>query len=268
MSSSRQSCTEVAEDRPPASSRPVPLRNGDVAWDGFDTGGYLADNYTSVHVVDRAIIAELSPYYAAIAPGSVGRSLDVGTGPNLYPLMLASAASRRLEALEYSAANVAYLRRTVRDGASADWAPFWSLCRSLNPALGRDLDSTIGRVSVRQGSAFALPERRYELASMFFVAESVTGDYHEFREMCHRLVRCVVPGGHLVAAFMAGMPSYHLSGQTLPSFPLDEGTLEMTLRPVTSALRVWRLPADPTIPYQHDGVLLMTASRRGDRVDD
>lgn len=248
--------------------RHAPLRNADVSWDGFDVEGYLEDNYSSLHDVDRTILRELSPYYAGIPAGSVERSLDVGTGPNLYPLMLASAASRRLEALDHSAANVAYLRRTVRSGAGPAWDPFWALCRSLNPALGTDLAAVLRRVSVRQASAFDLPVRSYGLASMFFVAESVTGDYDEFRQMCQRFAATVVPGGHLVAAFMAGMPGYCLSGQTLPAFPLDEYTLEVSMRPVTTDLRVWRLPADPTIPYQHDGVLLLTARRRGDRIGD
>jgi hypothetical protein len=259
--------TDLVVDVPRIVAAP-PRRNGDVAWDGFDVDGYLEDNYTCLHDMDRRILTELSPYYAGIPAGSVGRSLDLGTGPNLYPLMLAAAASRNLEALDHSAANVAYLRRTVRRGADPLWQPFWALCRSLNPALGQDLGAVLRTVRVHHASGFDLADRRYEMASMFFVAESVTGDSEEFAQMCRRFAATVVPGGHLVAAFMAGMPAYSLAGQTLPAFPLDEQTLEATMRPVTTGLRVWRLPADPTLPYDHDGVLLLTARRRGDRAGD
>ena len=58
---------------------------------------------------------------------------------------------------------------------------------------------------------------------------------------------------------MAGMPEYELGGQHLPSFGLDRHTLEAVMRPVTRQLRVRQLPADPTLPYRHDGVLLLTA---------
>ena len=97
-------------------------RNRDVAWDGFDTGGYVADNYARIHEFDRRIITSLSSYYRRLRPGSLSSALDIGTGPNLYPLMLVAAASRRVEALDRSAANVAYLRRAVGEGAPASWA--------------------------------------------------------------------------------------------------------------------------------------------------
>ena len=31
------------------------------------------------------------------------------------------------------------------------------------------------------------------------------------------------------------------------------------MQPVTEHLRIWQLPADPGLPYHHDGVLLLTA---------
>jgi hypothetical protein len=60
-----------------------PRPNGDVAWDDFDTAGYVADNYATLHELDRRIIADLSPYYRALKPGSLRSSLDIGTGPNI-----------------------------------------------------------------------------------------------------------------------------------------------------------------------------------------
>jgi hypothetical protein len=112
---------------------------------------------------------------------------------------------------------------------------------------------------VHHGNAFDLPRGRYDLVSMFFMAESVTGDREEFEELSHRFADAAARGGHLVAAYMAGMPKYELGGEILPSFPLDRHTLEAVMRPVTRQLRIRQLPADPTLPYQHDGVLLLTA---------
>jgi hypothetical protein len=249
-------CPPLAGDTPPL------LFNRDVAWNRFDTAGYLAANYGTLHDFDRRIITALSRYYRALAPGSLGRSLDVGTGPNLYPLMLAAAASRQLEVLEFSASNVAYLEQARRSGADPSWTPFWQLCRRLDPALPADLDQVLRGVTVHHGNAFDLPVRRYDLVSMFFMAESVTGDRAEFEELSARFATAATPGGHLVAAYMAGMPQYELGGVTLPSFPLDRHTLEAVMRPVTRQLRIWELPPDPTLPYEHDGVLLLTARAR------
>ncbi len=235
------------------------LRNGDVAWNDFDTEGYVTDNYATLHDFDRHIITALSPYYRSLAPRSLARSLDVGTGPNLYPVMLVAAASRRQEVFERGARNVAYLRRACREGADPAWAPFWRLCRQLNPALPTELDDVLRGLAVHQGDAFHLPPGRYGLVSMFFMAESVTGNRDEFEQLCHRFALAAAPGGHLVAAFMAGMPEYELGVQTLPSFGLDRHTLEAVMQPVTRQLRVRQLPADPTLPYRHDGVLLLTA---------
>lgn len=244
-------------------SRSPLLHNSDVSWDGFDTEGYLADNYATLHDFDRSIICALSPYYRSLAGGSVARSLDVGTGPNLYPLMLAAAASRQLESLDHSAANVAHLRSVVERGAAPHWQPFWRLCRELDPGLPEDLDEVLHGVQVRQGSAFELEPGAYDLVSMFFVAESVTGDRDEFAQLCAGFAAAAAPGGHLVAAFMAGMPSYHLGGRLWPSVPVGEDDVVEVLGPLVRGLRVWRLPADPTLPYEHDGVLLATA-RQGD----
>jgi hypothetical protein len=236
-----------------------PRPNHDVAWDDFDTAGYVADNYARLHDLDRRIIADLSPYYRSLPPGSLSSSLDIGTGPNIYPLMLAAAASRRLEALERSASNVAYLRRARREGADPCWTPFWQLCRQLDPALPGDLDEVLRGLTIHHGDALDVPLGQQDLVSMFFVAESVTGDRDEFEQLNLRFAAAAAPGGHLVAAYMAGMPKYELGGETLPSFPLDRHTLEAVMRPVTRQLRIWQLPADPTLPYEHDGVLLLTA---------
>jgi hypothetical protein len=233
--------------------------NGDVAWDDFDTAGYVADNYATLHDLDRRIITDLSPYYRSLPPRSLRSSLDIGTGPNVYPLMLVAAASRRLKALERSASNVAYLRRTCREGADPSWTPFWRLCRQLDPALPADLDEVLRGLTIDHGDALKVPLGQHDLVSMFFVAESVAGDRDEFEQLSRRFAAAAAPGGHLVAAYMAGMPHYELGGETLPSFPLDRETLETVMRPVTRQLRIWQLPADRTLPYEHEGVLLLTA---------
>lgn len=81
-----------------------PTRNDDVDWDSWPVQDYLAENYREIHPSDAAVIAHHSEVYRGIAPGSAARSVEFGAGPNLYPLLLAAAASRRIDAVEASAA--------------------------------------------------------------------------------------------------------------------------------------------------------------------
>ena len=240
----------------------APIRNGDVDWDSFDTATYIADNYAELHSADREIISRLSGFYRELPPGSVQRSLELGAGPNLYPLMLAGCVSRHIEVVERSAANVTHLRNVFsQDPPPEHWQPFWRLSRELNPALPQDLRSVLDRVVCRQGNAFDLEPGLYGLGSMFFVAESVTSDENEFRTMCCRFVESVRPGGYVVAAFMAGMSEYGVAEEVLPSYPLSEDRLADVFGAYTERLQIRKIPPDASLPYQYDGMLLMTGHR-------
>ena len=64
---------------------------------------YLAENYRDLHAErrcgDRAPLGGLPRSRA----GSLERSVEIGTGPNLYPLFLASGAARHIDAVDRSA---------------------------------------------------------------------------------------------------------------------------------------------------------------------
>ncbi|MEU4080055.1 methyltransferase [Streptomyces venezuelae] len=246
--------------RPPAS--PV-RRNRDADWNLWPVADYLAENYRRLHPCDIGVIRHHAAVYRRYAPGSLARTLELGAGPNLYPLMLAGAASRRIDALEPGAANVRYLRRQLDHGPDASWEPFYQLCRSLDPALPPDCAEALRPVHVVRGTAADLVPGRYDLASMNFVAESVTEDPGEFATLCEAFVRAVRPGGRLLAAFMAGMPSYRIgTGPVWPACPVDAADLRAVFAPRTTGLRIVRLAKDPTLPeYGDTGFLLLTAER-------
>ena len=97
-----------------------------------------------------------------------------------------------------------------------------------------------------QGDAFALAGADYDLASMHFVAESVTEDPDEFAGFCAAFVATVRPGGHLVAAFMENMARYELGdGSRWPGLPVDGAAVSEVFGPLTRDLRVARVDADP-----------------------
>ncbi|MEV8319814.1 class I SAM-dependent methyltransferase [Streptomyces sp. NPDC059900] len=243
----------------------APTRNDDVDWDSWPVQDYLGENYRELHPSDAAVIAHHSAFYRQFEPGSAGCSLEFGAGPNLYPLILAAAASRRIDAVEASAAGVAYLARQLGQAPDESWLPFHALCRRLNPGVPTTLAQSLEAVRVIHGDIRALEPGTYDIASMNFVAEGVTEDFTEFTDFCHRFAGSVVPGGHLVAAFMENMPTYRIGpASRWPGCPVDPAIVTRVFAPVTERLVVTRIDADPTLPdYGDSGMVLLTAARPG-----
>ena len=189
---------------------------------------------------------------------------EFGAGPNLYPLILAAAASRRVEAVDASAGNIAYLERQIQCGPDASWLPFHALCRRLNPDLPATLAGALAHVNVVHADVRELEPAGYELASMHFVAEGATEDYAEFTDFCRAFVRCVVPGGHLVAAFMENMPTYRIGPVSRwPGCPVDPEIVTRVFTPMTRDLSVRHIDTDPTLPdYGDSGMVPLTAVAR------
>lgn len=238
------------------------LRNAQVDWERWPVEDYVAENYHWLHPADEAVIDHHAACCRRFAPDSLECSLELGAGPNLYPLMLAAGVSRRVEAVEPSAANVAYLRRQLRK-PDPHWEPFFDRCRARGAARKATLREALARVRVYRGDASSLPSSRYQLASMNFVAESVTEDRGEFADLCRAFVRAVVPGGQLIAAFMEGMRCYSIGSQSSwPGVPVDSDLVRDVFAPLTESLTVSRIGVDPTLPhYGHTGMVLMTARR-------
>jgi hypothetical protein len=241
----------------------VVLRNRDVDWDRWPVQDYLSENYRQLHPADLAVIEHHSRFFRQFGPDSVDLSLEFGAGPNLYPLMLAAAVSRHIHAVEPSAASVAYLTRQLTDGPDASWAEFYRECRRQLPALPGSLVEALSRVEVTRGRADSIEPGRYGLASMNFVAESVTEDADEFSELCGRFIAAVRPGGHLVAAFMENMARYELGdGSSWPGYPVDDPRVRAAFAGRTEELVITRTGADPTLPaYGYTGMVMLTARR-------
>ncbi|MEU6624299.1 class I SAM-dependent methyltransferase [Streptomyces litmocidini] len=238
-------------------------RNRDADWNDWPVADYLAENYRRLHPCDVGVIHHHAAVYRRFAPGALSRTVELGAGPNLYPLMLAAAASRGVDALEPSAASVRYLCGQLAHGVDDSWRPFYALCRSLAPGLPADSAEALRRVRVVRGTADDLVPGTYDLASMNFVAESVTEDFGEFTALCDAFVHAVRPGGTLLAAFMERMPSYRIgTGPVWPACPVDEAALRAVFTPRTTGLRIVGLAKDRTLPeYGDTGVLLLTAER-------
>ncbi|MET9392988.1 class I SAM-dependent methyltransferase [Streptomyces sp. NPDC006624] len=234
--------------------------NDDVDWDRWPVADYLAENYREVHPSDAAVIAHHSAFYRGLPPGGITRAVEFGAGPNLYPLILASAACRMIDAVEAGAGNVAYLEEQLCHRPEASWLPFHALCRRLNPAVPATLAGALAPVNVVHGDVRALPPGSYELASMHFVAESVTEDFDEFAGLCRAFVRAVAPGGRLVAAFMENTATYRVGpASRWPGCPVGPAAVGEVFGPLTRDLRLTHIDADPTLPdHGGTGMVLLT----------
>jgi hypothetical protein len=240
------------------------LRNDDADWDRWPVPTYLAENYRDLHACDDAVLAHHAAVWGALAPDSLARVVELGAGPNLYPLLLASGAARRIDAVDRSAAGLGYLRAQLTGPPDPIWAQYWRRCRELDPGLPATMADALARVRVRPGNAFGLAGAGYDAASMHFVAESATEDLAEFRAFCAAFAGTVRPGGLLVAAFMEGMGRYRLGdGSQWPGVPVDGGDIAEALEPWTDGLALARVDADPGLPdYGYTGMVLLHARRR------
>lgn len=239
------------------------LRNTDVDWDAWPVDAYLSEVYRDLHPSDEAVIEHHSAFYRTLPAGSVDRSLELGGGPNLYPLMLAAAVSRAIDVVEPSAASRAYVEGQLTTGADPTWDSFYRRCQDLQPALPATLAMALSRVRVYAGTAADLPAGRYGLVSMHFVAESCTEDIDEFRAVCHVFADSVRRGGYLAAAFMENMGRYRIGdGPQWPGCPVDATAVAEAFAPVVTELAASRVDFDTTGPdYGYTGMVLLTATR-------
>jgi hypothetical protein len=200
-------------------SDPARDRNDDFAWARFDPEAYVAHYYGDPHPDDDDVVRRTSA--ALAAPGRDDLEIvDVGTGPNLFPLLAALPFARKLTVWEYAESNIAWLRRELaRDALRAPWTHFWEVAAAAHGrAHGAVQDPAAAlraRTEIVQGSIFDLPSRRWDAATMFFCAESITARQDEFERACEAFARAAKPGGVLAAAFLAGSRGYEVGDRTL-----------------------------------------------------
>jgi hypothetical protein len=222
--------------------------NDGFHWSDFDSEAYFQQYYGEPHpdddqVVRRACAAML----AALPSGDALETIDVGTGPNLFPLFCVLPRATRVTAWEYEKRNVDWLKAELsRDSpARPQWQHFWKLVTEAYEPR-RDLPENPipvlrQKADIRQGSIFSLPARRWDAATMFFCAESITEKLSEFREACTRFAQSVKTGGTLAAAFLAGSSGYAVEGQSFPAVKISDDDIREVFAPLAHDVRTERI---------------------------
>ena len=208
------------------------IDNTDAPWNKFSSQDYWRLNYRNLHAEDREIIRRVSDFlicaFAERPP--VERAIDVGAGTNLYPSLLMLPWTERILLADYSQSNVSWLRGQLADETDPwSWLPFW---REMQEAKGySQVDrprvrlreacvSDPGYAGIERVSVFELPEERWDLGTMFFVAESITRNPEEFRAAVEHFVGALKPDAPFAAAFMAGSDGYPVDGTRFPALPI------------------------------------------------
>ncbi|WP_063746325.1 SCO2525 family SAM-dependent methyltransferase [Streptomyces prunicolor] len=204
--------------------------NCDVDWSLIDPEDYIRRNYLALHPDDRAIISAVRDHFSdhfQKNPGSPASGIDVGAGPNIYPALTMLPWCHDITLFERSPSNVKYLE-SQRDGTlDSHWDKFWDvLCENADyGALEEGPARKFQKVAkVRQGNLFDLVkgEERWDIGTMFFVAESITESFEEFRSGVSSFMNALEPGAPFAAAFMEHSLGYQVGREDFPAIDVGE----------------------------------------------
>ena len=239
-------------------------RNADFDWDSFDCNAYVDANYSTISNPDRVILQHLVEIHRRLPSG--GNMIEIGAGPNLYPLLAASAYRSSIHVTDVSSSNLLYLQRHIAFGkAIAPWDRWISLIQTLDPKFD-NLDSWLKRLdqlcTFELRSIFDLHAGVYDIASMHFVAESMTNDYQEFVRACESAIQCITEDGILVASFMLSSEGYLTGNVEFPAVPI---AVEQILELLSSLCRTVDYTVLEGSEYQvrdgHTGILFAHGCR-------
>ncbi|HVY84261.1 MAG TPA: hypothetical protein VG943_03950, partial [Caulobacterales bacterium] len=134
----------------------TPASNAAYDWSKFDSEAYFQHYYGDPHPDDDHVVRLTVEAFKAL-PAPIERSIDIGTGPNLFPLFSVMPRAASLTAWEYAESNVAWLKRELDSTTlRPQWRHWWGVARAAY-GEGYDLpDNPIPtlkqRTDVRQGS--------------------------------------------------------------------------------------------------------------------
>jgi serine/threonine protein kinase len=245
--------------------------NADVPWDSFDPSAYLEHNYRQLRDDDWSTIKIVRDFFArAQADGRVGpeaNGLDVGTGSNLYPILSMLPLCRTVTMWEHGARNVEWIRHQLPHYAPT-WDPFWQLLAEIEPYHGledpRRALSECGQVT--RGDIFDLPSSRWDIGTMFFVAESITSRREEFHAATRRFLGALREGAPFAAAFMENSQGYTVGDHHFPAHPVTHGDIAGYFDGYgTQPMTIHRIAPQERLREGYGGIILVTGTSSGRR---
>ena len=241
-----------------------PYGNCSYDWEQFDCDQYVYSNYSSISESDRIILELLVDYHKNAPLG--GSMVEIGAGPNLYPLLAASVFRENIYITDISVRNLQYLKHLMAAQIMPQPWPIWlAEVQNLHiayDALGRNSNSLLERCTFEQRSIYDLSEDRFDFSSMHFVAESITNDYEEFEAGCAKAVRCLRYGGTFVASFMLSSKGYSTGTTEFPAVAVNAEQICDALN-TEGTIADYRILEGPeyVVRQGHTGILVVKGHR-------
>ncbi|MFI0367033.1 SCO2525 family SAM-dependent methyltransferase [Actinomadura sp. 1N219] len=241
--------------------------NRDVSWDRMDLPAYWQSNYQDPHGDDLSFVAMIAAFMIEHLQGRTGlQGVDVGTGANLYPAFSMLPFCSALTLTDLSPSSIDWLTREL-GGSLAAWTPFWDEFAKIPAyAAAGPLHEAVGartRIEIKQASVFDLPDEQWDVGTMFFVAESISGDREEFRTALARFVGALRPGAPFAMAFMENSQGWRVGDQEFPAVPVSVADVVASMPFYTELHRVHRLSAaEKPIRSGYTGMILACGIKR------
>ncbi|GGT05790.1 SCO2525 family SAM-dependent methyltransferase [Streptomyces chromofuscus] len=197
--------------------------NAAYDWDAFDSEDYLEHNYANLHDEDRKILNFVRDFLCGQSFDPETRGVDVGTGTNLYPALAMLPFCQEINLLEFSAANRNWLLNQLRH-YSKNWDSFWQVLseQEIYRTVARPRERLHRITTVRKWDILDPdPEQKWDLGTMFFVAESITSFHEEFTAAIGKFCALLRPGAPFAMTFMENSSGYEVGGRPFPALRID-----------------------------------------------
>lgn len=250
--------TESAASSSQSSSHAFSELNSHSPWDDFDSNWYFDRNYKRLRDDDRQIVELVRDFFATLDLPRHRHGIDVGAGTNLYPALTMLPFCDEITLYEYAASNVAWLRRETQS-YSPSWDPWWRLLikEPVYKSFDSPREALAAAARVERGSIFDLPESRWDIGTMFFVAESISSALSEFHTALGGFVRSLRPGAPFAAAFMENSLGYDVGTRRFPAVAIAANEVKNSLAGETEDLKIYRLgKTSNPLRGGYDGMIL------------
>ena len=251
--------------------------NDDVRWNGFDPRAYVAKNYRDLLDADAEILTFVREHFSnhfREHSDRLIRGIDIGAGANLYPALSMLPWCTEITLLERARKNVHYLRGQ-KSHYDASWDSFWNVLCGDPGYEAMDVDPRERfrtTVQVEKGNLFALERRklfgssrdprRWQIGTMFFVAESISTSHTEFRRGVTCFMEALEPGAPFAAAFMEGSRGYDVGDRHYPACDVDETQVRESFQGLVEKVETRRLgESSHLVRPGHTGIILAYGQR-------
>jgi hypothetical protein len=242
--------------------------NREAPWDAFDPHAYCQHNYGVLRLDDRQILETVRDHFTAHFRDRRTESpisgVDIGSGSNLYPVLSMLPWCRDITLYDRSAPNVEWLGRQI-EHYDSNWHEFWAVLRDSEEyrSIPDPQTALSERATVQQGDIFELPSRKWNIGTMFFVAESLSTSSQEFSKAVNSFAEALAPGAPFAAAFMENSAGYTVGAQWFPACAVTVDDVEACLGPHSAELGITRIdpPIGQKIREEYTGMIIACGRR-------